>query len=260
MELRHLLAQVCRRRQGERLARFVRTGPRLSDHERLRLCARLRMRVARCGELEREAVVALEGDDGQCARERRRESIGETVRHLRGARRRAECMRQLTALACTRGEPLGVAPRAHEHAADEVEDDRRGARDQRELEQEPTARGREDGGARPIDHDRPAGNPRGRVGHEVIGATVEPAYTRQETALIPLQLPEQVGVCRADEVAGDVTAATIEHLQAGEAELVRRLRRLEVAHEQRAGEDSREAACGIASGDCGDDDAHVRAA
>ena len=52
---------------------------------------------------------------------------------------------------------LGLTPPVQKHQRDQEQHDRRCGGDERELEEEPTAGVREEHGARPVDHDRPAG-------------------------------------------------------------------------------------------------------
>ena len=255
MEIRQLVAQGIRPLDREGHARRVGErgrGDQLA-HERTRRA----FAIAR-GELQAEAVVGFERDDGEGVRKGDREAAGEARGDLGRVRRRSEGMRELVALARPGALPLGLAARAHEQPADHAEHGRSDGGDQRELEHEPAAGGGEDGRARAIDDDRPAGHGRAGEGDDVVAAAVEPRDAREEARLLAAQTARERRVRRPREAVEELAPAAVEHRVAAEPVTERIAAEAERRDRERSREHSRDAAVRVVRRHRHHDDPRVR--
>ena len=135
---------------------------------------------------------------------------------------------------------LGARVRARpgDDPGEQREDEQRHPREQRELEDETASCGREDGGARPVEHDGPVRNRRAGVGDDMSRGAVEPSRVAEDARRGRSEpRGRAAGVC---EVEQDRLVLPVEDDESRVPEVDRGLAGSRRLDEQRAGEHARD--------------------
>ena len=201
-------------------------------------------------------VRVLQRDDAESLRKGIGESGHETVGDVGAERCAAEDVAELVSLAGSRALPLGLAAPVQHDQRNQEQQGRDGGRDQRELQEEAAPGVGEQHRARPVDHDRPAGDRGGRVGDGVIALAVQADGVRADAGAG--ERARQREILRPREAAEDGAALAVEDDEAGVAEVECSARDHEGLGPHRGGQHAGHAPARVARGHGHDD--HVPAA